>query len=56
MGNEILRCAQDDKGGPIRLSWPDELIVQSVGIHGNSLRPYNPLIPINWYDILWQAY
>ena len=43
----ILRCAQDDKGWPIRLSWPDELIVQSVGIHANELLPYNPSMALH---------
>ena len=28
LGNEILRCAQDDTGRPMRLSLPDELLVQ----------------------------
>jgi len=48
MGNEILRCAQDDKGWPpLRLSWPDELKVKSAGIHGNELLPYIPSMALH---------
>ncbi len=35
MGNEILHFAQDDTGWPIRLSSPDELMEQYVGINGH---------------------
>src|SRR6266487_4028249 len=36
---EILRCAQDDTGRPIRLSWPGEPMVHYVGINASTLAP-----------------
>ena len=38
--NEILRFAQDDTGWAIRLSLPDELMVQYIRTNGNELRLY----------------
>jgi hypothetical protein len=44
----IPRYAQDDKGcPPLLLSWPDELIVQSIGIHGNELLPCYPSMALH---------
>jgi len=40
MGTEILRCAQDDTGWPIRFSSPHEQMLQSVGINGSLLHMY----------------
>jgi len=61
MGTEILRCAQDDTGWPIRLSSPEEPMVQYVRI--NELRPRtgiaspggrNELRPYNFASCLTQ--
>jgi len=38
---EILRCAQDDSRWPIRLSSPDELMAQNVGINAARIFPYD---------------